>query len=99
MSVFKTRSRFFCFSIATPFDFHIIALYPFYKEDSRHFHEKLLQVVNQVLDADLPKVEEVTPATVRKARRMLTINVTFAGKICLKGSLMYTVITGVLKSR
>ena len=47
--------------------------YPFYKEDLRHFHQKLLQVVNQVLDIDLPKVEDVTPETVRKARRMLTI--------------------------
>ena len=47
--------------------------YPFYKEDPRHFHQKLLQVVNQVLDVDLPKVEDVTPETVRKARRMLTI--------------------------
>ena len=47
--------------------------YPFYKEDTRHFHQKLLQVVNQVLDVDLPKVEDVTPETVRKARRMLTI--------------------------
>ncbi len=47
--------------------------YPFYREDLRHFHMKLLQVVNQVLDVDLPKVEEVTPETVRKARRMLAI--------------------------
>ena len=47
--------------------------YPFYKEDTRHFKQKLLQVVNQVLDVDLPKVEEVTPETIRKARRMLTI--------------------------
>ena len=47
--------------------------YPFYKEDNRHFHDKLLQVVNQVLDVDLPKVEDVTPETVRKTRRMLTI--------------------------
>ena len=47
--------------------------YPFYREDPRHFHQKLLQVVNQVLDVDLPKVEDVTPETVRKTRRMLTI--------------------------
>ena len=47
--------------------------YPFYRENVRHFHRKLLQVVNQVLDVDLPKVEEVTTETVRKARRMLTI--------------------------
>ena len=30
-------------------------------------------MVNQVLDVDLPKVEDVTPETIRKARRMLTI--------------------------
>ena len=47
--------------------------YPFYKEDRRHFHQKLLQVVNQVLDVDLPKVEDVTTETIRKARRMLAI--------------------------
>ncbi len=54
-------------------DYLKVGYYPFYKEDRRHFHKKLLQVVNQVLDVDLPKVEEVTPETVRKARRMLTI--------------------------
>ena len=35
--------------------------YPFYKEDNRHFHDKLLQVVKQVLDVDLPKVEDEPP--------------------------------------
>ena len=30
-------------------------------------------MVNQVLDVDLPKVEDVTPETIRKTRRMLTI--------------------------
>lgn len=47
--------------------------YPFYREEPRHFHRKLLQVVNQVLDVDLPKVEDVTTETIRKSRRMLTI--------------------------
>ncbi len=47
--------------------------YPFYFEDKKHFHQKLVQVVNQVLDGDLPKVEEVTSETIRKARRMLSI--------------------------
>lgn len=47
--------------------------YPFYREDRVHFGQRLLQVVNQVLDVDLPKVEDVTPETVRKARRMLSI--------------------------
>ena len=47
--------------------------YPFYREDALHFPDKLRQVVNQVLDVDLPKAEDVTPETVRKIRKMLTI--------------------------
>ena len=47
--------------------------YPFYREDAAHFPQKLRQVVNQVLDVDLPKVEDVTPETIRKARKMLAI--------------------------
>ena len=47
--------------------------YPFYREERSHFASKLRQVVNQVLDVDLPKVEDITPETVQKARRMLTI--------------------------
>ena len=54
-------------------DYLRFGYYPFYREDRRHFHQKLLQVVNQVLDVDLQKVEEVTPETIRKARRMLVI--------------------------
>ena len=47
--------------------------YPFYREDALHFPDRLRQVVNQVLDVDLPKAEDVTPETVRKIRKMLTI--------------------------
>lgn len=47
--------------------------YPFYREDTLHFSDKLRQVINQVLDVDLPKSEDVTPETVRKIRKMLTI--------------------------
>ena len=47
--------------------------YPFYREDSAHYGRKLVQVVNQVLERDLPMVEDITPDTVRKARRMLSI--------------------------
>lgn len=50
-----------------------IGYYPFFREDPSHFTQRLLQVVNQVLDVDLTKTENVTPETVRKARRMLTI--------------------------
>ena len=47
--------------------------YPFYREDAAHYGRKLVQVVNQVLERDLPMVEDITPNTIRKARRMLTI--------------------------
>ena len=47
--------------------------YPFYREDTRHFGERLRQVVNQILDSDMPLVDDVTPETIRKARRMLGI--------------------------
>ena len=47
--------------------------YPFYREDAAHYGRKLVQVVNQVLERDLPMVEDITPDTIRKARRMLTI--------------------------
>lgn len=47
--------------------------YPFYREDTAHYGRKLVQVVNQVLERDLPMVEDVSMDTVRKARRMLTI--------------------------
>lgn len=47
--------------------------YPFYREDRAHYLRKLVQVVNQVLERDLPMVEDVSMETVRKCRRMLTI--------------------------
>lgn len=47
--------------------------YPFYKEDRESFHARLQSVVNQVLEVDLPTIEEVTPATVMKAKKMLAI--------------------------
>ena len=50
-----------------------IGYYPFYREDRTHLSQKLLQVVNQVLDVDLPKVADITPETVRKIRKMLLI--------------------------
>lgn len=47
--------------------------YPFYREDKDHYWRKLVQVVNQVLERDLPLVEDVSMDTIRKSRRMLTI--------------------------
>lgn len=47
--------------------------YPFHKEAAGHFAEKLVEVVNAVLQVDLPAVEGVTPPTVRKAQKMLMV--------------------------
>ena len=47
--------------------------YPFYREDQVHYGRRLVQVVNQVLERDLPLVDDVSMDTVRKSRRMLTI--------------------------
>lgn len=47
--------------------------YPFYKEAAGHFSDKLVEVVNTVLNVDLPAVEGITPPTVQKARKMLMV--------------------------
>ena len=47
--------------------------YPFYKEAGREFGDMLRQTVNQVLDVDWPKTENVEPQTIRHAREMLSI--------------------------
>jgi len=47
--------------------------YPFYKEDLEGYPHRLREVVKLVLEVDLPKIEEVQPATVVKARKMLSI--------------------------
>ena len=47
--------------------------YPFYKASSGHFADKLVEVVNSVLNVDLPAVEGVTLPTVQKARKMLMV--------------------------
>jgi len=47
--------------------------YPFYKKSPKHFSDRLTEVVNNVLNVDLPAVEGVTPPTVRKARKMLMV--------------------------
>ena len=47
--------------------------YPFYKEAGEYFGSMLRQSMNQVLDSDYPKIEEVEPSTIHKARRMLRV--------------------------
>ena len=47
--------------------------YPFFKEVKRGFGQRLAQIAAQVLEGDYPAVEDVSPATIRKARKMLMI--------------------------
>lgn len=47
--------------------------YPFYKQDIEGFDAKLLEVIDSVLNEDLPAVEDVTFATVQKTRKLLMI--------------------------
>ena len=54
-------------------DYLSFGYYPFYREDIESFHVRLQSVVNQVLEVDLPTIEEVSTATVFKAKKMLAI--------------------------
>ena len=47
--------------------------YPFYLESEARYPQRLLQVINQVLESDWPSVEDVSNVTVRRARKMLRI--------------------------
>lgn len=47
--------------------------YPFYKEEADGFAERLQATILRVLENDLPKVEDVSYATIQKTIRMLMI--------------------------
>ena len=47
--------------------------YPFYREAPSGYAERVTEIVNKVLQTDLPIVEDVTPVTIRKTRRMLAV--------------------------
>lgn len=47
--------------------------YPFYKEGVKSYHSKLQNVVNTILENDLPSVETVEYATILKIKKMLMI--------------------------
>lgn len=47
--------------------------YPMYRSVSSQFADRLSEVVSNVLETDVPAVMDVTPATIRKAKRMLMI--------------------------
>ena len=47
--------------------------YPIYSQVSSQYAERLVEIVNNVLDVDFPAVEEVTTATIRKTKKMLMV--------------------------
>ena len=47
--------------------------YPFYKEGVPEFGVRLAEIVNQVLEIDYPTIEDVSVATIVKAKKMLQI--------------------------
>ncbi len=47
--------------------------YPFYREPGSGYGDRVRQMAGQVLESDWPAVEDITPATIRKARKMLMV--------------------------
>ena len=47
--------------------------YPFYKTARGGYHERVSQIVAQILERDWPETEDVTLATIKKAKKMLMI--------------------------
>ena len=47
--------------------------YPFFREPGDGYPERIRQMTNQTLESDWPAVEPVSPATIRKARKMLMV--------------------------
>ena len=47
--------------------------YPFYKTEHSGYYERVVETVEKVLDSDYPAVEDVTPATIRKTKKMLAV--------------------------
>ena len=49
--------------------------YPFYKESAsmNDYHSRLREVANVVVESDMPAVEEITYATVQKAKQLLMV--------------------------
>jgi uncharacterized protein len=47
--------------------------YPFYKTVYNGIENRLLAVVNQVIENDYPQIDDVTPTTIRKTKKMLMV--------------------------
>ena len=47
--------------------------YPFYKTEHSGYYERVAATADKVLESDWPAVEDVTPATIRKTKKMLAV--------------------------
>jgi len=47
--------------------------YPFYLEGESQYENRIRMAVNQTLDVDWPSVDDITSATIRRARKMMRI--------------------------
>ena len=47
--------------------------YPFFRDVSSGYLERLIATVNKVIDGDLPVIEKVEPDTIRKLKKMLAV--------------------------
>ncbi|MBO4661633.1 MAG: AAA family ATPase [Bacteroidaceae bacterium] len=47
--------------------------YPFYKEDLESYHSKLIDVVQQTIENDIPAIDKVEYATVQKLKKLMAI--------------------------
>lgn len=47
--------------------------YPFYKNEHSGYYERVAATADKVLESDWPAVEDVTPATIRKTKKMLAV--------------------------
>lgn len=54
-------------------DYCKFGYYPFYKEDLKGFHSRLLEVCRQIIENDIPAVEDVEYATVMKLKKLIMI--------------------------
>jgi len=47
--------------------------YPFFREDEFDYHTRLKQIINQILEVDLPSIENIDFSSVQKFKKLLTI--------------------------
>ncbi|MCK9302668.1 MAG: AAA family ATPase [Bacteroidales bacterium] len=50
-----------------------VGYYPFFKEAGDDYNMRLAEIINLVIDSDLPAVEDITFATVQKTKKLLMI--------------------------